>query len=112
MLLLAARFVDDAFEDATHGLALERLATGGHQSLEDLAFALGIVDAQAAFALELADLQHELQPLSQQIQDLFVDAIDRVAQLGQIERAHGERVYIKVRRGDNSPKPRERLQRT
>lgn len=81
VLLLAARFVDDALEDPAHGFALKRFATGGHQSFQDLALAFGIVDAQAPLALELAHLQHELQPLPQQIQDLFVDAIDGVAQL-------------------------------
>lgn len=64
-LLLAAHFVDDAFEDAARGRGVERRLGGPRERFQHASLALRVVDLGLVPALELTDLQDQLDPLLQ-----------------------------------------------
>ncbi len=78
VLLVASRFVDDALEYPTHGFGPQRLFAGCYQAFDDVSLPVGVVDLHAMGTFDVADLQHVLESLVQQVEDLVVDAVDRL----------------------------------
>src|SRR5258706_4012941 len=81
----AARFIDDSFEKAPHGSGVERPAGDSGDVQQDLLLALVGIDGHAENRLDLADLDGVLRALIEQPHNDLVDAVDGVAEAGELE---------------------------
>src|SRR6266545_2679107 len=76
----AARFVDQALEDATYSFAIEGAWRAADEAIEHAAFALGIVDGHADAAFVVSDSQDDAYALGDDFEDAGVDFVDGLAQ--------------------------------
>jgi hypothetical protein len=99
VLLETSHFVDEAFEDAAHGGAVERRLRQRCQAIEHSALALGVVDGHLARSLQVSDGQHEPNALGHELEDLPIDFVDGEAE--SIEFRHGHDGNRTARRDKN-----------
>jgi hypothetical protein len=72
----AARFVDNTFEQSSHGGGIERAAVDASNVLYHLLFAVGRVYSKPHLAFYAAQLNRALRPLVEQPDELFVYAVN------------------------------------
>jgi hypothetical protein len=106
MLLEAAHFVDEAFEDAADGGRVEGGLGLGSEALEDAAFSLRIVDGHLTRAFDVPDGEDEPHAFGHELEDLPVDFVDGDSERFDFRRGHptivlpsGEEREPKVRPG-------------
>jgi hypothetical protein len=81
-LLEASRLLDDALEDALGRCGSERARSASGDTLEQVALAHGIVDVEPEPAFHLTNAHHQPQALGEQLQDLPIELVDGLPQLG------------------------------
>jgi len=75
-----ARFIDDAFEEPRDGVGAERPLGGNGADVSDhFLLASRLVDLDAEFLFQPADLADAPGPLVEQADEDFIDAIDVLA---------------------------------
>ena len=91
----AARFVDDAFEEAADGGVLQWTGRRSLDVMQDVFFALGRVDREGQVSFNLADLDGVFRALIEELDQHLIHAVDRFAQADQfgfgIVMAHREK---------------------
>src|SRR5689334_12717931 len=88
-LLEAARLVDQALEDATNRVGLERRRRQGGEAREQTALALRVVHGKSVLRFESADLEHQSYALVNELEELGVHRVDRAAECLEVGFAHG-----------------------
>src|SRR5260370_33492599 len=86
LTLGAARFVDDAFEEAANGGVSERAGIRSLSVFEDFALALGLIERKIFGLLDFADFEGAAGTLIEQLDEFAVDFIDLAA---PVEERHG-----------------------
>src|ERR1017187_8344122 len=79
--LYGAAGVDDALEDAAHGLSGQRAVVGAGDIGEHQIFAFGFVDGEVRLEFHAADILHHLGALVEQGDDAAVHIVDQEAVL-------------------------------
>jgi hypothetical protein len=98
VLLDTPGFVDQSFENAAHGVAIERMLGLAAQALEHLPFAIGIVNGDVVSALVLAHGEHDSHPFGDQFQDAAIQIVDASPQRFKLRsRLHGRDRNIRQR---------------
>src|SRR5260370_8582011 len=83
LALGAARFVDDAFEEAANGSVGERAGIDALGVFQDFALALGLIERKILGLLDFADFQGAAGTLVEQLDEFAVDFIDLAPPAGQ-----------------------------
>src|SRR6266404_696769 len=83
LALGAARFVDDALEEAANGGVGERAGIDALGVFEDLALALGLIERKIFGLLDFADFEGAAGTLVEQLDEFAVDFIDLAAPIGE-----------------------------
>jgi len=76
VLLDAPRFVDQSFEDAPHGVAVERLRRLATQAIEHISLAIRVVYREVVVAFELTDGEDHFHAFSDELQDAAIQIVD------------------------------------
>src|SRR5713226_5809372 len=79
----AARFVDDAFEEAANGSVRERAGVDALGIFQDFALAFGLIERKILNLLEFADFEGATGTLVEQLDEFAVDFIDLAAPVGE-----------------------------
>src|SRR5260370_34856471 len=82
----AARFVDDAFEEAANGSVGERAGIDALGVFQNFALALGLIERKIFCLLDFADFEGAAGTLVEQLDEFAVDFIDLAAPVGE---SHG-----------------------
>src|SRR6266481_3724334 len=83
LALGAARFVDDAFEEAANGSVGKRAGIRSLGVFEDFALALGLIERKFFGLLDFADFEGAAGTLIEQLDEFAVDFIDLAAPVGE-----------------------------
>lgn len=105
VLFLASKLIDDAFEDAPDGILGQRGFGEASQAGQYLPLSLRVIDDRTMGTLDLSHLVHELHPLAQQGENLCIDRVDLLAQLGQPGQVHA----VTIPRIPPAPQPSIRV---
>jgi len=79
VLFDATRLVDQALEDAAHGVAIERLGRLAAQAIEHVPLPIGIVYGKVIFTLELTNGEDDLHAFCDELQDTDIQLVDAFA---------------------------------
>src|SRR5260370_41802927 len=79
----AARFVDDAFEEAANGGVGKRAGIRSLGVFEDFALALGLIERKILGLLDFADFEGAAGTLVEQLDEFAVDFINLAAPVGE-----------------------------
>src|SRR6202030_4662167 len=79
----AARFVDDALEEAANGGVGERAGIDVLRVFEDFALALRLIERKILGLLEFADFESAAGTLVEQLDEFAVDFIDLATPVGE-----------------------------
>src|SRR5258707_13101243 len=83
LTLGAARFVDDALEEAANGGVGERAGIDALGVFEDFTLALGLVERKVFGLLDFADFESAAGTLVEQLDEVGVDFTDLAAPVGE-----------------------------
>src|SRR6267378_268242 len=83
LALGAARFVDDALEEAANGRVGERAGIDALGVFEDFALALGLIERKIFGLLDFADFEGAAGTLIEQLDEFAIDFIDLAAPIGE-----------------------------
>src|ERR1700743_1520874 len=72
----AARFVDDALEEAANRGVGQRAGIFALRVLDYFAFAIGLIQRKISLLLDLSDLERAMRTLVEQLHEFTVDLID------------------------------------
>src|SRR5216683_3563348 len=86
LALGAARFVDDALEEAANGGVSERAGIDALGVFQNFALALGLIERKIFGLLDFADFEGAAGTLIEQLDEFAVDFIDLAAPIGE---SHG-----------------------
>src|SRR6266478_2189763 len=83
LALGAARFVDDAFEEAANGSVGERAGVDALGVFQNFALALGLIERKIFGLLEFADFEGAAGTLVEQLDELAIDFINLATPVGE-----------------------------
>src|SRR6266849_4489950 len=83
LALGAARFVDDALEEAANGSVGERAGIDALGVFQDFALALGLIERKILGLLDFADFEGAAGTLVEQLDEFAVDFINLAAPVGE-----------------------------
>src|SRR6266436_5640580 len=92
----AARFVDDALEEAANGGVREWAGIDVLGVLEDFALALGLIERKIFGLLDFADFQRAAGTLVEQVDEFAIDFIDLATPVGESHGATSRRERPRV----------------